>query len=999
MLKLKNISKIYQTGELTQNALDKVSVSFRQNEFVSILGPSGSGKTTLLNIIGGLDRYTDGDLMINGRSTKEYKDKDWDAYRNNSIGFVFQSYNLIAHQSVLSNVELALTLAGVSRDERRKRAIKVLERVGLKDHLNKRPNQLSGGQMQRVAIARALVNDPEILLADEPTGALDTETSGQIMDLLKEIASDRLVIMVTHNPELAREYSTRIIRLLDGKLITDSDPYDGSEGPRPTDKKYTDRTTMSFFTALGLSLNNLATKFGRTLLTAFAGSIGIIGIALILSLSNGIQGYVQQIQEDTLANYPIVITEEEDPFAALLSGQVDQEEVTTGDDGVYASQQLVELFNTAFVEEGRENNLTDFKVHLDETLADSRENPSEDREDIEGNLNEYISSVQYRYHIPMNIYVEEHPESGNAQDDYRNTDLGRIVRTPEQESIVGGQQANMLWSELIPQEDGEGISPLILDQYELVHGSWPEEPTDVVLVMNQNNQISDATFFALGLISETELTNTMRSAESGESVDINLDYISYEELMDINFKLLLNQDYFVENPDGTWRDIREEAPQLQLAIEDGLDLNISGVIQPAEDNINIITGSFGYTSDLTDLLLGEIQDSQIIEAQLDPENENLDVVSGLPFELEEDQELSDEEKAQEVMAYFESLDPRQQAVIFEEILAEPSQEELTQSIDQAMTDIDGREDMIAMAQEFFELSQDQAEEFLGDYSDEELEDMMRDLIEQEIRNQYTLAAQGQVYQIRTQSGAENPFGPEGDVAIAASFNQLVLNEEDIQTQASWYDNFMPNVVSDYTLQENLDQLGFITEEAPKEIQIYANTFRNKENIDEFINIYNESQDEEDKIEYTDYVGLIMSGVTTIINVITYGLIAFVSISLVVSSIMIGIITYISVLERTKEIGILRSIGASKKDVSRVFNAETLIVGFTAGLIGIGVTLLLNIPINAIVSSRLGIDTISVLPPVGGAILIALSVVLTLIAGLIPSRLAAQQDPVEALRSE
>lgn len=993
MLQLVNISKVYEVGDFKQEALADINLSFRQNEFVSILGPSGSGKTTMLNIIGGLDQYTDGDLKINGRSTKEFKDRDWDNYRNNSIGFVFQSYNLIGHQSVLSNVELALTLAGVSKKERRARAKEALEKVGLKDHINKKPNQLSGGQMQRVAIARALVNNPEILLADEPTGALDTETSVQIMDLLKEIAKDRLVIMVTHNPDLANEYSNRIIELLDGRVINDSNPYEGvSEDTAEENKKR--HTSMSFFTALSLSFNNLATKLGRTLLTAFAGSIGIIGIALILSLSTGIQSYINQVQQDTLASYPIQITEEENPFMALLSSQ-QEEDVEHGNDKVYSNEIMQNFFNTAFVDTGRKNNIGAFREAMNEELATTRDEESEQE-----SIDSAVATVQYGYEMPMSIYVQEDEDLENRNEDYRDTSFDAIFQQPRELEQQASQMQLPLFSEILPDKEGNGISPMIHDQYELVHGEWPENRDEIVLVLDKNNEVPDVGFYALGLITEGEIRDIMRSAETGNRVEVQRSEADYEELIGKEFKLLLNKDFYVKNPDQSYRDIRDEERSLQLAIENGYDLKIAGIIRPKEDaTAEIIQGVFGYHTDLTTYLIEETNNTEIVQAQLDEDNENLDVITQLPFELTEEQELDTAEKATAFRDYIADLNETEKSRLYQEILATPNQEDLDELVNNVLAEYPDRQDKIQLTATAFDFDEEQAEEYMSDYTDEELEDFMRQMIEEQVKLTYEENAIGQVFQIKQGAQGEEIYGVQGDVLVAQALDQMLLALPDDESVAELYDKHMPNVTSPSTYQENLDKLAVVNEDSPTSMNIYANNYEDKEAIDAFISEYNEGVNEEDQIEYTDYVGLIMSGVTTMVNAVTYGLIAFVSISLIVSSIMIGIITYISVLERTKEIGILRSVGASKKDISRVFNAETLIIGLSAGILGILVTLLLNIPISNIIKNLTDIDNIAILPWQAAVALIVLSMLLTIIAGIIPSRMAAKKDPVEALRSE
>ena len=995
MLQLKNIVKTYITGELKQDALKDVSIRFRENEFVSILGQSGSGKTTMLNIIGGLDRYTSGDLIINGVSTKKYKDSDWDYYRNNSIGFVFQSYNLIPHQSVLANVELALTLAGVSKKERRQRAIDVLKKVGLGDHLHKKPNQMSGGQMQRVAIARALINNPDILLADEPTGALDSETSIQIMELLKEIAKDKLVIMVTHNPELAGQYSTRIVKLLDGKIISDSNPYDANEQPAAPQKRK--KISMSFLTALSLSFNNLRTKKGRTLLTAFAGSIGIIGIALILSISTGIQDYIADIQRDTLSSYPISVTQQESAITRVLSSS--KEMMADGSeqhdmDAVYANERMFELFNAAFTGEDIENNLTAFKAWLDSEMAP---------ETSTTNLYESVSALQYQYGVDMNTYVN--CEDGN----YRSTDLTAALssETGNTNSSMTSVMASRLgtmnqWFEILSGTDGELISDLVYEQYDLVAGSWPAAANEVVLILDSNNEITDIAFYALGLMSDEEVKDILSAVMNGDEIETGgQKKISYDDILGTSFKMVLNCDYYTRNGSGIWTDVRDDEASLALVIENGYDLQIVGILRPnPEATSTSISGTFGYTRALTEYVIEKSSESEVIREQLLPENENYDVLTGLPFVITEDIDPEDSEKAEKITGYFAALTPVQKTEIYTSILSKPSDEYLEQTAGAYMQQFTTRDSMIELVADTYNFDKAAAEEYLADYSDEELRELLQTQIEKMVTEKYAEQAELQVAQIM--AAASNPndlFNTQGYAAVAAAFDQMMNATTDETILAGYYDEYMPSTVSGSTLADTLAILGSIDRDTPASINIYAKTFEDKEFIDGLIADYNAAADEENQIQYTDYVAMLMSGVTTMIDAVSYSLIGFVSIALVVSSIMIGIITYISVLERTKEIGILRSVGASKKDISRVFNAETIIVGFTAGLIGIGVTLLLNIPISMIAKRLTGISGIAVLPAAAAVILVAISVALTMIAGLIPSRMAAKKDPVIALRTE
>lgn len=868
MLKLQNIKKDYITGDTAVHALKGVSIEFRKSEFVSILGHSGCGKTTLLNIIGGLDRYTDGDLFINGKSTKTYKDRDWDNYRNHSVGFIFQSYNLIPHQTVLSNVELALTLSGVSKQERRKRAEDALKKVGLGDQLGKKPNQMSGGQMQRVAIARALVNDPEILLADEPTGALDSETSVQIMELLKEISKDRLVIMVTHNPELAKQYSTRIVKLLDGNITDDSDPYGGEETVK-TEKAEGKRPSMSFLTALSLSLNNLMTKKARTFLTSFAGSIGIIGIALILSLSNGVNAYIQKVEEDTLSSYPITIEKAGMDVSRLVKDLMGKNEAPEDreKDKIYSNNIMTEMMTT-MVNGISENNLELLKAHIEKTP------------EFESNTSE----IEYKYSTVMNIY----DENGNRVNPNTvfTTVFGESAAQSQQYSGMSSFSNTEVWTRLFDN------SEFLEKQYDVIAGRMPEKYNEIVLAVDKNNQISDYTLYSLGLKDVKELEEMMKKAQNGEKIEPTEEATySYDDILNLKFKLLCNTDYFEKSENGTWVNKTDDElfVQSQLA-KLGEDITVVGIIRPAEGSVaNDTAGFVGYKSELMEHLINKVNDSEIVKAQ--KASPDTDVLTGLPFEANENMPY------EELMAYIAALPENEHA-------------EYAAYIEQM-----------------------------------------------------------------TAAGMSNE-------QITERFNSAIKAKN-----------------SSATYEGNLSLMGVSDLKRPSVINIYPKDFEAKETVAELIDNYNSAAAENEKITYTDYIGLMLSSVTTIINAISYILIAFVSISLIVSSIMIGIITYISVLERTKEIGILRAMGASKRDVSRVFNAETLIVGFSAGVIGILITLLLLIPINAIIGAITDISGLAVLPVAGAAALIIISMLLTLIAGLFPSKIAAKKDPVTALRSE
>ena len=982
MLTLKDIRKDYVAGDMTVHALRGVSISFRENEFVSVLEPSGCGKTTLLNIVGGLDQYTDGDLVINGRSTKEYKDRDWDTYRNHTIGFVFQTYNLIPHQSVLANVELALTISGVDRAERRERAIKVLERVGLGDQINKKPNQMSGGQMQRVAIARALINDPDILLADEPTGALDSATSVQIMELLQEIAKDKLVVMVTHNAELAEKYSTRIVRLLDGEVIGDTDPFnpDGAEPPREdTGKK---KPSMSFLTALSLSFNNLKTKKGRTILTAFAGSIGIIGIALILSLSNGIQTYINQVQEDTLSTYPLTIEAEAADLSSMIEAMAgagdggDEHEL----DAVYSNVILYDLMDSITSMDTETNDLKSFKEFLDANG---------------GGINDYTSAIQYVYEPNFDIYTQD--DDGNVVKSDVVTLLNELLS-----GMYGGDFSDYFstmgdfyssfesWQEMLPGENGELINETLQEQYDVIYGSWPQNYDEVVLVVDQNNEVSDLVLYTLGLRTEEELTDSLEAYMNGETVDAEVQSWSYEELCGRTFKLVGWYDRYVyDDATGTYTDVSGTDAGLDYLYENedvGVTLKISGIVRQNADAVaGMMSGAIGYTGALTEYVIGDAQGSDVIVDQY--ANPDVDVVTGLPFATGDEVEPTAEELRTEVDDYIASLNEEDKAELYTSLMSAPSDDYLNTAVEQAVSGLT-REDIESMMlsgyAEEMGVDEDAVRDYVQQMDDETLMGYVRDMARETISEQYTEAVQQQLASLSQQQ-----------LAMALEYTEL----SDWQYEHI-YNELMPPRYSDSTYDQNMELFGYVDMDSPDSINLYATTFSDKDEIARIIDEYNAAADEEQQISYTDYVAILMSSISTIINAISYVLIAFVAISLVVSSIMIGIITYISVLERTKEIGILRAIGASKRDVSNVFNAETLIEGLAAGLIGIGLTLLLNIPINAIVQHLTGIESLrSILPVAGAVILIVISMLLTFIAGLIPSRFAAKRDPVEALRTE
>ena len=895
MLELNDIKKDYVSGSTTVSALKGINLRFRDCEFVSILGQSGCGKTTMLNIIGGLDKYTSGDLKINGVSTKNYKDRDWDFYRNNSIGFVFQSYNLIPHQTVLSNVELALTLSGVSKAERKKRAIEALEKVGLGEQIHKKPNQMSGGQMQRVAIARALVNNPDILLADEPTGALDTETSIQIMELLKEISKDRLIIMVTHNPELAKNYSTRIVRLLDGVITDDSDPYSLEDMEadirakeaakvKTSEKKIKksgkkQKTSMSFFTALSLSFNNLMTKKTRTILTAFAGSIGIIGIAMILSISNGIQLYIDRVQRDTLSSYPITLQAESIDISSMVTSMTGNSDSEEHEDKskIYSNDIMGDMINT-MVKEVKSNNLSEFKKYIENGGSD---------------IKSYVSDIQYSYDVPLNIYMKD--TSNGVEQLNPSTMFDSIYgegATSTSSAMSSGMGMGMfsnssVWNQLL------GNQQVLDEQYDVLAGHWPENFNEVVLVADKNNEVDDYTLYSLGLKDPEEVRTLFKKMMVGESYETKKD-ISYtfDEILDTEFKLVMPTDMYKYNDvTGTWDDYSKDDKYMTNVVNNGTDIKVCGIIRPNDDAVSTsLSSGIGYTAKLTEYIIEEVKNSEIAKAQL--ADTSVDVFTGVPFDNDRNTEIT----MDDVNAYMATLSPEESAQM------------------QAMT---------------------------SGMSDDQI---------------------------------------------------LQLFSASLKARTT-----------DATLDSNKSKLGITDLDTPSQIDIYATDFDSKEKVQNIIKDYNKLQQddgkEENVINYTDYVGIMMSSVSTIINAISYVLIAFVAISLIVSSIMIGIITYISVLERTKEIGVLRSIGASKKDVSRIFNAETLIEGFVSGALGIVVTLLLCIPANALIKHLTDISNVAQLPVAGGVILIIISMFLTFIAGLIPAKLAAKKDPVVALRSE
>ena len=999
MLELRDIKKDYPMGATAVHALKGVSIQFRRSEFVSILGPSGCGKTTLLNIIGGLDQYTDGDLIINGRSTKSFQDRDWDAYRNHSVGFVFQSYNLIPHQTVLRNVELALTLSGVSRAERRDRAIEALEKVGLGSQLFKKPSEMSGGQMQRVAIARAIVNNPDIILADEPTGALDTETSVQVMELLKEISKDRLIVMVTHNPALAEQYSSRIIRVLDGELKSDSNPLSPAEleAERAADNaeleanrgKKIRKPSMSVMTSFGLSLKNLFTKKGRTTLTAFAGSIGIIGIALILSVSRGMTDYIDVMQENALSAYPLSIQATNIDLTSLIQTfmnlQTEQDEHER--DAVYEKPAVRELVSAVYNLDVSQNDLKTFKRYLEEELADPA-----------SALYGALSGIQYSYNISPQIYTRTGGEIVQSDTTQMIQKLLISVMGADAASasgMMGGsvsysQMSSMmgmggmtLWQEMLPGKDGAPVNELITRQYELIYGAWPASYDQVVLVVDENNELDDMTLYALGLIPEEEMQAIANGEEPGEDWQ---ERWTYEEICAQDYRVILpSACYSYDEATGLYSDLRQTDAGLQYLYDNALKLQVTGIIRKNPDvDTGMLSGKICYTSGLIDYMVEQAEGSEVVAAQ--KASPSRDVLTGLPFASRADS-LTKAEKEQELRAYINSLDQAGQAEVYVQIMSLPDEELIGGQVD-GMLDEMSREDMVStlstVLTQQMSVSQDQIDSYLDEMSDEDLRSTFSQLLAAQMEGQYA-----------QQAAAQLALLPDAQKANALA---LAMDGYTPDQWAEYYEVVMD--FSESTYEDNLAAMGSIDLDSPAAINLYAASFNSKDTIEEVIAAYNAARDELHQISYTDYVGLLMSTVTSIINAITYVLVAFVAISLVVSSIMIGVITLISVQERTREIGILRAIGASKRDVSVMFNAETVIIGFSSGLIGVVVTYLLCFPISAVMQSLSGIHNIyAVLPLPAAVILVGISVLLTLISGLIPSRSAAKKDPVVALRSE
>ncbi len=1033
MLALKNITKEYKTGDSVVQALKGVSMGFRANEFVSILGPSGCGKTTLLNIIGGLDRYTTGDLCINGKSTTRFRDHEWDTYRNHSIGFVFQSYNLIPHQTVLTNVELALTISGVSKAERRKRAVQALERVGLGDQLDKKPNQMSGGQMQRVAIARAIVNDPEILLADEPTGALDTTTSLQIMEILREIAADRLVIMVTHNPELAEAYSTRIIRLQDGVLLSDSNPYDMEKAEKQVKEKAAKKKKpLSLKTALSLSLNNLMTKKGRTFLTSFAGSIGIIGIALILSLSAGINAFIDDIQEDALSSYPITLQQETTDFSSMFSAMVDAKdsaERPVQDGVIYVDDSLVNMVSSMM--STTKNDLKAFKAHL---------------EAHKDELGDALTDVRYTYNFNMQIYSQDGNTRVNPttiMDNMGDSISGMIDMMSSANSLYASTYASTMnmFREMMDNK------ALLQSQYDVIAGEWADGTHEVMLVVNENNTVTNLMLYVLGLMDQSELSEMVNNVLAGNKIDIEYPTYTYEDFLGMSFYIVPNSDFFIKTDatyqkDGNsypiWGDIRETFgfDQASFAKEHGVEVKIAGIIRPNPDAIStsLMAGTIAYNSALAYEIMDLVKLSEIAIQQTET-TPDYDVLTGLPFDDGRYDNLSDEQK----LFYFDAwlsgntkakaeialgLLGAEAGNLAQQEVAAMTRDQQTAYVMEHFMDLAKVEPnvfkalVLSLMQATMGSEYEQYKAYFESMSPEQFVQMMQNSGEMKPENATPETMQAMVEYFATLSnedvaaittalyGAKLSENMEAELLerfttaeLAAKFDELYPTLPD-EAKLLLYKKYMPPMVSDSTLPKRSVDLGFVDLSSPASISLYSKDFESKDLVSEFIAKYNTTVGEDSAITYTDLVGIMLSSITVIINAISYVLIAFVSISLVVSSIMIGIITYISVLERTKEIGILRAIGASKKDISRVFNAETFIVGFCAGAIGIIVTVVLCFPINAIIHAVSGIQAINAaLPAVGALALMFVSVFFTFVAGLVPAKIAAKKDPVLALRSE
>ncbi len=992
MLELRKIKKDYPAGDSVVNALKGIDLCFGKSEFVSILGPSGCGKTTLLNIIGGLDGYTDGDLIINGRSTKDFKDRDWDSYRNHSIGFVFQSYNLIPHQSVLQNVELALSLSGVGKAERRQRAKDALKRVGLESQYNKRPSEMSGGQKQRVAIARAIVNNPDIILADEPTGALDTETSVQVMEILKEISRDRLVIMVTHNPELAEKYSTRIIRMLDGEITGDTNPAMPEHIEATHEKKKEKKPSMSFATSFSLSLKNLFTKKGRTVLTSFAGSIGIIGIALILAVSQGMTSWINTVQEDTLSSYPITLEAQHMDLGTIMNtflGTAESFEKHEND-AVYQKAMMYDMLNALNNMEASENDLAAFKKHIEEKKADK-----------EGKLYSALSGVQYSYGLDMLIYTESADgdiiESDSQElmtklmAEMMGMDMSSMMSAPTGGggimSMMSAGSTVTMWQEMLPGNNGEPISELLEKQYDVIYGQWPKEYNEVVLVLDENNELDDLTLYALGLKPKADIDAIMDSVIKGTQINIENRKWTYEEICDMEYRTVLNSDCFVyDEITGTYTDLRNTDTGMRYLYNNGIPLKVSGIIKPSEDaTAAMLTGSICYTHMLTEYVVEKSESSPAIKAQL--ADSTRDIFTNLPFKSSAGS-MTNAEKTANFKEYVLTLDENGKALTYIAIKCIPEKSFVDASVEQmigSMTTEDIKTQLLqAFSSQMSGMNENDVKEYLDSMSDEDVLKYFKEMMAEQVKQQFAKTTSEQLSALPAQELAALL---DAEMATFTEENCAIYHDEVLQFSKSTY-------------EDNLKKLGYVELDKPTAINLYAATFNDKDVIEDMIAEYNKNVDDLSRITYTDYFGLMMSSVTTIIDAITYVLVAFVAVSLVVSSIMIGVITLISVQERTKEIGILRAIGASKKNVSSMFNAETVIIGFTSGLLGVLITYLLCIPINLILHHVTGISTLSAQLPIAAAvILVVISVFLTLISGIIPSRSAAKKDPVVALRTE
>ena len=1005
IIELQNIKRNFQVGDETVHALRGISFTIYEGEFVTIMGTSGSGKSTLLNTLGCLDTPTSGEYLLDGVSVRTMSKPQRAVLRNRKIGFVFQNYNLLPKTTAVENVELPLMYnSSVSASERRKRAIESLIAVGLGDRLEHKSNQMSGGQMQRVAIARALVNNPDIILADEPTGALDTETSIQVMEILKEISRDRLIVMVTHNPELAEQYSSRIIRVLDGRLTDDSRPLTEEEYQRElrADKaenengKKLKKPSMSFGTSFSLSLKNLFTKKGRTMLTSFAGSIGIIGIALVLSISQGFNTYINTIQEETLSSYPLTIQKTNTDLSALMETFMGSatSDSTHSNDAVYKKSAIYDMMDALNNMETSENDLKSFKSYIESK-----------RKDSESDLHRAVNGVQYSYDLDMLIYTKNvdgtiiHSDTEELMQEMVLEHMGIDMQAMTNASTsmfgedatsmmsmgMGGSSMN-LWQELLPGDNGKPINDLLKKQYDVVYGSWPNSYDEIVLVLDENNELDDMTLYALGLEPKEDVDSIMEAAVNGKELQKDNKSWSYADICSMDFRTILNSDcYRYDESTGLYTDLRDTEAGLQYLYDNGLKLKVTGIIRPNEDTTApMLSGSIAYTSDLTKYIIEHSKESDAITAQKD--SKNTDIFTGLPFK-DTSGSTSDADKQTAFLEYLNELDDGGKAQAYVQIMSIPTEEQLNDSVQQAMQGMSRSDMEAAMLQgmtQQMSMSESDVQSYLESMSDDEITDTFTQMMQQQVKAQYA-------QQVQQQMAAMQP------AELVGALNQLLPTLTTEQC-ANYYDEMMQ--FSDSTYEDNLKALGDIDLDDPASINLYAATFEDKDVIEDAIADYNEGKDEMAQIQYTDYVGLMMSSVTKIINTITYVLIAFVAISLIVSSIMIGVITLISVQERTKEIGILRAIGASKRDVSSMFNAETIIIGFTSGLLGIVVTYLLCIPINLLVHHLTGIQNLSAVLPVPAAIiLIAISVLLTLIAGFIPSKSAAKKDPVVALRSE